>query len=71
VTERNEILMRWKDVEQICEALQKMEPPVDTRAMTEAEIVSLVTTLPGFTDEPAAFNAGHIEAIRAGAWWGA
>jgi len=63
--------MRWNDVEQICEALQKMEPPVDTRAMTSEEIVGLVTALPGFADEPAACSAGHIEAIRAGAWWGA
>lgn len=62
--------MRWNDVEQICEQLQKIEPPVDTRGMSEEEIVNLVTALPGFADEPTKFNAGHIEAIRAGAWWG-
>ena len=62
--------MRWNDVEQICETLQKLEPPVDTRGMSDTEIVQLVTTLPGFSDEPDTFNAGHIEAIRGGAWWG-
>jgi FeS assembly protein IscX len=62
--------MRWNDVDEICEALHKMEPAVDTRGMSEDEIVKLVTGLPGFADEHGAFNAGHIEAIRGGAWWG-
>jgi FeS assembly protein IscX len=62
--------MRWNDVDQICEALQEIEPPVDTRGMSEEEIVKLVTTLPGFADDNGQFNAGHIEAIRGGAWWG-
>jgi FeS assembly protein IscX len=62
--------MRWNDVDEICDALQKIDPPVDTRGMSEDEIVNLVTGLPGFADERTRFNAGHIEAIRGGAWWG-
>ncbi|MEW6470796.1 MAG: Fe-S cluster assembly protein IscX [Actinomycetota bacterium] len=62
--------MRWNDVEEICEALAKFEPPVDTRAMTEQEIVELVITLPDFEGDAEEFNAGHIEAVRSGVWWG-
>jgi hypothetical protein len=38
--------------------------------MTESEIAALVTCLPGFEDDAQGFNVGHIEAIRAGVWWG-
>jgi len=62
--------MRWDDVEEICEALAEVEPPVDPRGMTEQEIVDLVIDLPFFEGEPDAYNAGHIEAVRAGVWWG-
>jgi FeS assembly protein IscX len=63
--------MRWDDVEEICETLAKVEPPVDPRGMTEEEIVELVITLPSFEGDVQGFNAGHIEAVRAGVWWGA
>lgn len=63
--------MQWNDVDEICAALAKREPPVDPRDMTEAEIAALVTSLPEFEGDTEAFNAGHIEAVRAGVWWGA
>lgn len=62
--------MRWNNVDEICEALTKLEPPVDPRDMSEQQIVELVTTLPEFEGDRQAFNPGHIEAIRAGVWWG-
>jgi FeS assembly protein IscX len=62
--------MEWDDVDQICRALCQRQPPVDSRAMSDAEIVALVTQLPGFTGDRKSFHAGHVEAIRAGVWWG-
>jgi hypothetical protein len=38
--------------------------------MSEEEVVALVIQLPGFTGGPHGYDAGHIEAIRAGVWWG-
>ncbi len=63
--------MQWDDVEEICGALAQTQPRADFRGMSELEIMEVVTQLPGFTGDPDAFTAGHIEAIRAGTWWGA
>ena len=62
--------MRWDDVEEICGALMQRKPPVDPRGLSEAEIVALVRALAGFEGDGSAYHAGHIEAIRAGLWWG-
>lgn len=61
--------MQWEDIDAICAALTERHPPLDSRGMTEHEIVAAVTQLPGFVGDPQAFNMGHIEAIRAGLWW--
>ncbi len=62
--------MQWDDIEDICQVLSEQEPPVDPRGLSEAEIVALVRELPGFESDIGCFNAGHIEVIRAGVWWG-
>jgi FeS assembly protein IscX len=62
--------MQWDDVEEICGTLSSRQPPLDSRGMSDDEIVAIVIQLPGFEGDPLAYNAGHIEAIRGGLWWG-
>ena len=57
----------WNDVEEIGIQLQETYPDVEPYSVRFTDLHRYVTTLPGFTGDPAKSNEGMLEAIQA-AW---
>ena len=60
--------MHWLDVQQIAEALEDAHPDVEPMTISFPSLRALVTSLPGFVEQPGhPSNERILEAIQA-AW---
>jgi FeS assembly protein IscX len=59
-----EMKLGWHDAEEIALLLLEKDPEVDPLTVRFTELHKMVTTLPGFEDDPAKSNEGILEAIQ-------
>lgn len=60
--------LTWQDVDAIAAALAAKHPGRNPLQVTPQELAALVSSLPGFVDDPGASSAERLEAIQA-AWY--
>jgi len=60
--------LTWQDVDAIAAALAAAYPGRNPLRVAPQELAVLVSTLPGFVDDPGAASAERLEAIQA-AWY--